>query len=170
MRETPKYIKTLLMPNNQKPVGRKVWSIDLETCWLPFFMATNLMGDTAISHEALGAPLRLGYHPDGSVRFSKNGKPQVKVVKELADTVRTVRENFTVTLSSYASGVLNANPDDYKALVASAKQAGEPIINRDRQATQEAVQQAIEEAMAKAEKIPVTPEPVTPEPETAQVS
>lgn len=165
MKETPRYIKTLLMPNGQKPAGRKVWSIDLETVWLPFFMATNLTGDTAISHEAIGAPLRLGYYPDGCPRFNKNGKPQVKVVKELAEIIRTVRENFTVTLGSFAKGIFSGNPEDYKALMASAKQAGEPIINRDRLAIQEAIQRDLEEAMAKAEAKPVTPEPVKPEPE-----
>src|SRR3990172_124444 len=34
--ETPSYIKSLLIPNGKKPAGRKVWSIDLETVWLPF--------------------------------------------------------------------------------------------------------------------------------------
>ena len=38
---TPNYIKSLLAPNTKKPQGRKVWSIDLETVWLPFFTATN---------------------------------------------------------------------------------------------------------------------------------
>jgi hypothetical protein len=39
--ETPNYIKSLVMPNGKKPAGRRVWSIDLETVWLPFFYATN---------------------------------------------------------------------------------------------------------------------------------
>lgn len=163
MKASPSYIKSLLMPNGAKPAGRKVWSIDLETIWLPFFLATNIMGDTAISHEALGSPLRLGYSTDGSVKFNKNGKPMVKVVKELADTIRIVRENFTATLGSYANGVITTHPDDYKAIVASAKEAGEPITNKDRLAMQEAIQQAIDEAVAKAqaeaEAKGVTPEP-----------
>ena len=47
--ETPNYIKNLLKPTANKATSRKVWSIDLETVWLPFFTATNAMGDTAIS-------------------------------------------------------------------------------------------------------------------------
>lgn len=168
MKETPRYIKSLLVPNGQKPVGRKVWGIDLELVWLPFFMATNLMGDTAISHEALGAPLRLGYYGDGTVKFNKSGRPQVKVVKELGDTIKTVRENFTATLSNYAGGVINSNPDDYKALVSAIKEAGEPIIQRDRLAMQEALKAQVEEAMAQAES--KVAEPKTPEREPAQVT
>ena len=105
--ESPNYIKSLLLPNGSKPRGRRVWSIDLETVWLPFFTATNAMGDTAIAHDALGAPLRLAYEADGSVKFSpRNGKPIVKVAKELQTTVRLVRENFAAGLLTYAHGVL----------------------------------------------------------------
>ena len=58
--ESPNYIKSLLIPSIKKPQGRKVWSIDLEQVWLPFFTATNTQGDTAIPVDALGCPLRLG--------------------------------------------------------------------------------------------------------------
>ena len=34
--EVPGYIAALLQPQPSKPTGRKVWSIDLETVWLPF--------------------------------------------------------------------------------------------------------------------------------------
>jgi len=120
---TPKYIKSLVMPNGNKPRGRKVWSIDLETVWLPFFMATNIMGDTAIPNDALGAPLRLSYNQDGTAKFNKSGRPQIKVVKELADSIRTVRENFTAQLTSYAGQVINDKPEDYKELVKVCREA-----------------------------------------------
>ena len=65
MGDTPNYIKSLLLPNGKKPTGRRVWSLDLESIWLPFFTATNLQSDTAIPLDALGAPLRLAYAQDG---------------------------------------------------------------------------------------------------------
>ena len=68
--ETPQYIASLFKPNAKKQSARKVWSIDLETVWLPFFIASNTMGVTQIPHEAIGCPLRLGYNTDGSVKFS----------------------------------------------------------------------------------------------------
>ena len=71
--KTPSYIKSLLQPTTKRESGRKVWSIDLESIWLPFFIATNVQGDTAIPHDALGALLRLAYEKDGSVKFSKTG-------------------------------------------------------------------------------------------------
>jgi len=67
----PTYIKSLLRPNGSKPAGRKVWSVDLETVWIPFFTATNTEGLTAIPNDAIGAPLRLAYNPDGSVKFNE---------------------------------------------------------------------------------------------------
>ena len=153
--ETPQYIKSLLIPNGKKPAGRRVWSIDLETVWLPFFTSTNVMGETAIPSDALGAPLRLAYNADGSVKFSKTGRPVTKVAKEIADSVRLVRENFTASLLSYANGIMTENPDGYKAEIDKARQAGEPIVNRDRQNLEQAIaklrEQELAEAMAQAE-------------------
>ena len=141
------------MPNGNKPRGRKVWSIDLETVWLPFFMATNLMGDTAIPNDALGAPLRLSYNQDGTAKFNKSGRPTIKVVKELADSIRTVRENFTAQLTGYAGQVIESKPEEYKQLVKASREAGEPIIMKDKQAISEAIQRQVE-AMTEPEGEP----------------
>jgi len=160
--ETPSYIKALVKPNGTKAAGRRVWGIDLETVWLPGFIATNTMGDTAIPHDALGAPLRLAYNPDGSIKFSKTGKPVMKVAKELQDNIRMVRENFIAGWLAYAKAVREANPEGYKAEVAKAQEAGKPIIQKDRQALEqalailaeaktEAVAKGVAEAVAKAE-------------------
>jgi hypothetical protein len=154
MSETPNYIKALLMPNGRKPQGKRVWGIDLEMVWLPFLTATNTMGDTAIPADCLGAPIRLGYAPDGSVKFSKSGRPVTKVVKEVADSVRLIRENFVAGLLTYAGSVANDNPDGYRAMVATAQEAGQTIIASDKakleKAMAEAVAHDIEQAQAKA--------------------
>ena len=149
--QTPNYIKALLIRNGKKPAARKAWSIDLETVWLPFFTATNTVGDTAIPSDALGAPLRLAYNPDGSVKFSKAGRPVTKVAKELADNVRLVRENFTAGLQGYANMVITQNPEGYKAEVERARKAGEPILAHDKDNLDEAIQKSIEAKLAEAE-------------------
>ncbi|MBA7672241.1 hypothetical protein ES703_80416 [subsurface metagenome] len=163
--ETPNYIKSLLMPNGRKPAGRKVWSIDLELIWLPFLTATNVMGDTRLPHEALGAPLRLAYATDGSVKFSKTGRPITKVAKDLSDTIRMVRENFTATLSSYANGVIAKRANDYKGMVELADKAGQPIVTRDRANLEQALARQMAEAIAKATDTP--PVIKTPEEQVA---
>ena len=150
--ETPNYIKALLMPNGRKPAGRRVWSIDLELVWLPFFTATNIMGDTRIPDEALGAPLRLAYYADGSVKFSKTGRPVTKVAKDLSDTIRMVRDNFTAGLLSYANGVITKKSSAYKEAVELAKKAGEPIVAKDKANLEQALMRQMEEAMAEATK------------------
>ena len=149
--DTPSYIKALLMPNGRKPAGRKVWSIDLETVWLPFFTATNAMGDTKIAHDALGAPLRLAYEGDGSVKFSKTGRPVLKVAKDLSDQIRLVRENFAAGLISYANGVIADNTDAYKAQVELARKAGEPIAKKDKANLEQALAKAMEDAIKEVE-------------------
>ena len=162
--ETPSYIKALVKPNGTKAAGRRVWGVDLETVWLPGFIATNTMGDTAIAHDALGAPLRLAYNPDGSIKFSKTGNPVLKVAKELQDNIRMVRENFIAGWLAYAKAVREANPDGYKAEIAKAQEAGRPIIEKDRQALEqalailaeaqaEAVVKGVAEALGKAESV-----------------
>ena len=149
--EMPNYIKSLLIPNGRKPSGRKAWSIDLETVWLPFFTATNVTGDTRIPSEALGAPIRLAYDTDGSVKFSKTGRPITKVVKPIGDSVRMVRENFTAGLLAYANGVITDNPEGYKAQVEMAREAGAPVLTKDRESLQKAMVEAME-ATATAEQ------------------
>lgn len=148
MTETPSYIKSLLTPNGKKATARRVWGIELELVWLPFFLATNAQGDSAIPSDALGAPLRLGYMPDGSVKFSRTGRPITKVVKEVADSVRMVKDNFTAGLLAYANGVFTDNPEGYKAQVESARVAGEPIQSRDSANLGKALAEQRELAMA----------------------
>ncbi|MDD4986222.1 MAG: hypothetical protein PHQ43_10635, partial [Dehalococcoidales bacterium] len=128
--KTPSYIKALTQPRPKAESGRKVWSIDLQYVWLPFFTATNTQGDTAIPHEAIGAPLRLAKDTDGSIRFNKTGRPVLKVAGELSEHIRMVRENFVAGLVGYAGQVMKAKPDEYKAEAEACHQAGEPIIQK----------------------------------------
>jgi len=156
--ETPNYIKSLLTPTTKQPQGRKVWSIDLQQVWLPFFTATNTLGDTAIPSQAIGCPLRLGYDKTGAVRFSQAGRPVIRVAKELGDNIRLVRDNFTANLLNYAGAVIRDNADSYKAQVELARKAGQPIYQYDKtqldialKAKVEAEAKAQAEAVAKAE-------------------
>ena len=150
MGDTPNYIKSLLIPNGNKPRGRRVWSLDLESVWLPFFTATNLQSDTAIPLDALGAPLRLAYAQDGSVKFSKSGRPVIRVAKPIADSVKLVRENFAANLVSYAEGVAQDNPEGFEAIQKSAHEAGEPIATLDRANMDRAIAEAMEKSIAEA--------------------
>jgi len=152
MKNTPNYIRNLLLPQAKTAQARRVWSIDLETVWLPFFTATNTMGDTAIPSDALGSPIRLAYDKDGSVKFSQSGRPVSKVAKPLADSVTLVRQNFVANLQNYAQQVADGRQEDFAKQVELAQQAGKPIIARDRQELDKAVQLQIEEALRVAEQ------------------
>jgi hypothetical protein len=150
---TPEYIAMLLNPAPSKPQGRKVWSVDLETVWLPFFTASNVMGKTVIPPEALGAPLRLAYGKDGVAKFNPNtGKPVIRVAKELGAGVKMVRENFIANLQHFSATVRKAEPDKYKAEVSTSIEAGKPIREADRIAISKAVAEAMAEAIAKQDK------------------
>jgi len=151
MGDTPNYIKSLLTPNGKKPTGRRVWSLDLESVWLPFLFATNLQGDTAIPIDALGAPLRLAYAQDGSVKFSKSGRPVVRVAKPIADSVKLIRENFAANLVAHAESVAEADPKGYEAIKRNAVKAGKPIVTADNDNMQKAIAEAMEKSRAEAE-------------------
>lgn len=150
--ETPSYIKQLLQPNGNKSRGRRVWSIDLETVWLPFFHATNVMGDTALPAEALGAPIRLAYDKDGAVKFSKSGRPVTKVAKEISQTVTLVRENMVANLMSYTGEVAKSKANEYKASVTTALKAGSPILQKNKLDLDKAVKAQVEQALREAEQ------------------
>ena len=154
------YITGLVTPNKtEKKQARKSWSIDLESTWIPFFNATNAMGETAISNEALGVPLRLSTDKDGMVKFAKDGKPRVGIVKELSDTIKVVRENFVAGLQSYAHNV--ATSDDtkqaYTLQVEANVKASKPVIKAEQKKLREAIkmleQSEIDEAIKHAENV-----------------
>lgn len=153
--DTPNYIKSLITPRNgQKQRARRVWSIDLAMVWLPFFTATNVAGETHLPADAIGAPLRLAYNQDGSVKFSKTGRPVFRVVKDIADSVRLIRDNFTANLLDYANQVANEMPDQFQKQVDKASKAGEPIKQKDSRQLDKALAQATQEAISQAEKAP----------------
>ena len=154
---TSTFVKRLLMPVGKRQTGRKVWSIDLESVWCPFFTATNTEGNTAIPNDVLGAPLRLGYAKDGSVKFSESGKPVIRVAKELADNVRIVRENFTATLIAHYETVKAEMPDEYEANVMANVKAGEAVtrVQADQLNKAMAMRLEAEKATVKADDIPV---------------
>ena len=152
--ETPNYIKSLVTPTTKQPQGRKVWSIDLQQVWLPFFTATNTMGDTAIPSDAIGCPLRLGYDKAGQVRFSQAGRPVIRVAKEISDNVKLVRDNFTANLLNYAGSVMRDNAEGYQAQIETARKAGEPVYQHDKNQLSNALKARAEaeaEAIAKCE-------------------
>ncbi len=151
MYQTPSYIKQVIMPKaRQAKTSRRIWSIDLETVWLPFFTATNAQGDTAMPSEALGAPLRLATAKDGSIRFTDSGTPVIRVVKDISDMVRSIREQFTAGLMAFTNGVATENAEAYKSEAIKAVEAGKPIIARDT-AKLQAVIKARADADAEAE-------------------
>src|SRR5271157_5077077 len=145
------YIASLFKPTTNKTNGRKVWSIDLETVWLPFFTASNTMGVTAIQPESLGSPLRLAFNQDGSVKFSKAGKPVIRVAKEIGDNVKLVRENFIAGLQNYTHEVYTTNEQAYKDTVKACLEAGKPIQDHDKDKLDEAMAKMVEQAIAEAE-------------------
>ncbi len=167
MKQTPNYIKTLLLPNSKSPRGRRVWSIDLETVWLPFLTATNTMGDTAIPLDALGCPIRLAYDKDGSVRFSKSGRVVSKVAKPIADSVTLIRQNFVANLQQYAEQVATDRQEDYAKQIEQASIAGKPIIAHDKVELDKAIQLQLEEAMRQAQE-EATPEATEATPEATE--
>jgi hypothetical protein len=149
--QTPDYIVSLLKPTVNKGQSRKAWSIDLETVWLPFFTATNTMGVSSIPLEALGAPLRLAYNADGSVKFGKNGKPVIKIASEISSNIRLIRENFVAGLQSYTHEVYTQNEQGYKETVKASLKAGKPIQDHDKTELDKAMARMVEQAIAEAE-------------------
>lgn len=178
----PKHIETLLQPTASKPQGRKVWSIDLETVWIPFFIATNTAKVTAIPSDALGAPLRLAYDKDGEVKFTKSGRPSLKVATEVAAQVKTVRENFVANLQTFTGKVMAQDKDGYKAQVEAAHTAATPIVAKMDEDLTTAYLRILEEAEAEKAKVEAAIEaeaaiegdteeaPVQVEPEAAPVA
>lgn len=161
---TPSYIKQLLQPNGNKKQGRRIWSIDLETVWLPLFHATNVMGDTTIPSEALGCPIRLSMDKDGAVKFSLSGRPVTRVAKEISQTVTLVRENMVANLQAFTHEVAESRAAAFKASIATALKAGQPFAIKDKSDLAKAVKAQVEQALRDTEPQPTEPQPAEPQP------
>ena len=132
--QTPGYIKALLAPTGSSRVARRAWGIDVETVWVPFFTATNVMGETGIADDVLGAPIRLAKGSDGEVRFSQSGRPVMRVHKDLNDQILVVRENFVAGLQAYTGSVMEERsdpPQAYAEQVSKQHDAAMPILEQD---------------------------------------
>ena len=145
---TPNYVSALLMPHAEAKSDRRVWSVPLLGVWVPFFTATNAAGETDISSDVIGAPIRLQRNQDGTPKFSKNGKLVLRTVKELSDQIRLVRDNFTFGLMAYTENIRKTMPAEYKAQVEAAENAGAPIIKGDGVAVMSYLEQLREKAEA----------------------
>jgi hypothetical protein len=124
-------ITSLLRPVVKKTGGRKVWGLDLETTLVPFFTAKAVEGQAYIPPEVLGCPVRLQRDEDGEVKFSKTGKPVIRVAQEMSGMVRLMRENLELNLQAHAIEVKTANPDKYAQAVKLNMTLGKPIAERD---------------------------------------
>jgi len=124
-------IASLLRPIVKKTGGRKVWGLDLETTLVPFFTAEAVEGHAYIPPEVLGCPLRLQRDEDGEVKFSKTGKPVIRVAQEMGSMVRAMRDNLELNLQAHAIEVKNANPEAYTKAVKLNQALGNPIAERD---------------------------------------
>ena len=115
--------------------------------WIPFFTASNTVGDTNIPNDALGAPLRLGKDKDGSVKFRDDGRPVLTVAKELSKAVGDVRQNIIAELMVFPQMVFKAKPEEFKAQLEANHKAGLPITKK---MSSEIADAQIAKAMAEA--------------------
>ena len=135
--KSPSFISALVTPGPGAASGKKSWSVDVESVWVPFFTATNAQGDTDISPETLGAPIRLATDKAGVVRFAANGRPSMRIAPELSQQIRVVRENFIASLMNYTGTVIEENGDAYKAQVERNQTAATPLLEQDSKMLQE---------------------------------
>ena len=135
--KSPSFISALVTPGPGAASGKKSWSVDVESVWVPFFTATNAQGDTNVSPETLGAPIRLAVDKPGVVRFTANGRPSMRIAPELTQQIRVVRENFIASLMNYTGTVIEENGDAYKAQVERNQAAATPLLEQDAKVLQE---------------------------------
>jgi hypothetical protein len=149
--QTPGYIKALLAPTGSGPVSRRAWGIDVGNVWVPFFTATNEMGETDIADDVLGAPIRLAKDKDGEVRFTQSGMPVMRVHKDLNNQINVVRDNFVAGLQAYTGSVMEERSDPPQAdaeRVSRQYDAAKPIIEGDQLDILEATEKLRKQAEA----------------------
>lgn len=126
-------VKTMLTPTLRKGGDKRAWAISVESTWVPFYTATNTKGLTTIAPDVLGAPPRLAKDKDGTIKFSKAGRPMTRVHPVLAEHVNVARENYEADLLAFAGNVAREMPTKYKAQVELAQRAAVPVVEAQAQ-------------------------------------
>ena len=163
------FIKAMVATRPNSGPEKKSWGIGVENVLVPFFTATNAMGETDVSPDALGAPVRLATNKDGTVRYSNNGRPSTRVAPEITNQVKLMRENFIGSLMDYTGQVVEDNPEAYQAAVLRNQQAGQPILEADTRLLQEDVDRQMEEERRTAAAVAEPCEPETAEEQPTRV-
>jgi hypothetical protein len=120
-------ITSMLKPQFKSGSEKRAWSIGIRTTWVPFYTATNAAGKSSIPADVLGAPERLARNKDGSIKFSKSGRPVMRVHPVLAEKVKICRDNYEADLLGYVGRISSEMPGKYKAEVQLAQRAAVPI-------------------------------------------
>lgn len=127
------FIQSLVTPSVGGATRRMSWGVDVEAVWVPFFTATNAVGDTNVSHDALGAPIRLSVDKAGEPRFGANGRPSMRVAPEMTQQIRTVRENFVASLQAFTGETMDEHAEAYENQVKLSQDAGAILVEQDAQ-------------------------------------
>ena len=104
------YIHTLMKPSPNKIKDRSVWGLPLQGLWIPFFTATNTVGESHINAGSLGRPLRLAVGKDGVPKLKDDGTPRYTVDKEISNGVKGVKDNFAFGLMAFISSTQKTMP------------------------------------------------------------
>ncbi|GEM_PF-6872572 len=85
-----KYPRDPLAYVRQTNASKRVWGLDVETVWVPFFRQAKAHGVLDIEDDVLTSPIRQG-----------------KVHPKLLDAISLVKANLEATLVSYGQGYPN---------------------------------------------------------------
>jgi hypothetical protein len=159
VKELSAHFGAMLAPST-KAISRKAWGLDVETFWVPVFTAAKVMGYAQdLPDESLGAPIRLAYDKDGSVKFSQTtGLPTFKVDPRVTEKVKLAMENYSSANLQHVGVVAQERKTAYQAQVKRQQDAGRPFIEADDAAQVEAVRlmhEAAAAALAEAAQIEV---------------
>ncbi len=120
-------IHALMKQSPDKAKDRSVWGLPLNGLWIPFFMATNTVGESNIDSGSLGCPLRLAVDKDGVPKLKDDGSARYQVDKTISKAVKGVKDNIAFGLMTFTETTKRARPDEYKAQVEAAQKAGDEI-------------------------------------------
>ena len=120
-------IHSLMKQSPDKAKDRSVWGLPLNGLWIPFFMATNTVGESNIDSGSLGCPLRLSVDKDGVPKLKDDGSARYQVDKTISKAVKGVKDNIAFGLMAFTATVQKTHAEEYKAQVEAAQKAGDEI-------------------------------------------
>ncbi len=129
--QAPSFIAGLRAAQGAKTqANKKLWAMSVPDFWLPQMIAEQVNEDAEYPVDMFERPFILKRDKTGAVVL-RDGEPVLVTHKALSDGVKLHTQLYQAVNQQYQKEIIENNPDGVQKLLADARKAALPFINKD---------------------------------------